>query len=805
MRYRLFWLGTLGATLLAPQVTFADISGKVFRDFNANGVFDSSANFNEVGMAGVSIKAFDANGVQAGSTVSSDINGNYTLTGLLNRADYRVEFSWSGDWLKPGASGGTSVQFVNDGASDVNLGLNNPLDYSQADTNIFITTPVAIVGPADQAVATGRDYRTYPALVKFPFNATGKPADPGYIPPTSLATHQQIGSTSGVAFQRENKRLFASAYYKRAVGFGPGGVGAIYSIDDNGTVDVHATIPNAGTDTHDFTGDYTTINYDTASVPNVGKSSLGDMEISADGQWLYVINLNNRHLYAVATNTTNTVNDLGEITRPASCPDNDFRPFGLGMDETNTLYIGTVCTNESGTSATGHPSAMVLKYNGAGSFTETLNFDLFFNSQSFWKNWSDTLIAGSPFQPITSHQPMLSDIVFDGKDMVLAFRNRAWEAGYMPGGSSPSMSHILKACWNGADWTLENNGTCGGVTGALPNYSVTAEAGPGGGYFFDMRDILASFGGQSVINALGSVAIAPGRSIVATLADPNDLISGGIKHLNLANGSGSMPYQVFRGSADGSNGGGSGGYFGKTSGLGDIELLLDPAPIEIGNRVWLDTDNDGLQDAGENGIPNVQVKLFAGATELATATTAADGTYYFTNAAGTNTDSKKYGLDQLQPNTAYTVKFPTSVTVSGTTYNLTMAIAGGNTLIDSNAPASGEVTVAAADIPTAGANNHSFDVGYILPTPKMTDLEVTKTANLSSVKSGDTVIYTVKVKNNGPDTATGVEVTDQLPAGVTYVSHNADQGAYTSGTGIWTVGTLANGTTATLTITVTIK
>ena len=55
--YKQLWLGTLGATLLAPQVTFADISGKVFRDFNANGVFDSSANFNEVGMAGVSIKA----------------------------------------------------------------------------------------------------------------------------------------------------------------------------------------------------------------------------------------------------------------------------------------------------------------------------------------------------------------------------------------------------------------------------------------------------------------------------------------------------------------------------------------------------------------------------------------------------------------------------------------------------------------------------------------------------------------------------------------------------------------------------
>ena len=77
--------------------------------------------------------------------------------------------------------------------------------------------------------------------------------------------------------------------------------------------------------------------------------------------------------------------------------------------------------------------------------------------------------------------------------------------------------------------------------------------------------------------------------------------------------------------------------------------------------------------------------------------------------------------------------------------------------------------------------------------------------HVSSVKSGDTVIYTIKVKNNGPDAATGVEAADQLPASVTYASHNADQGAYISGTGIWTIGTLANGATTTLTITVTIK
>ncbi|QLQ33652.1 MAG: DUF11 domain-containing protein [Candidatus Thiothrix singaporensis] len=59
--------------------------------------------------------------------------------------------------------------------------------------------------------------------------------------------------------------------------------------------------------------------------------------------------------------------------------------------------------------------------------------------------------------------------------------------------------------------------------------------------------------------------------------------------------------------------------------------------------------------------------------------------------------------------------------------------------------------------------------------------------------------YTVTAINGG-DTATGVEVQDLLPAGVTYQTYNASQGVYTNSTGIWAVGSLDNGESATLTI-----
>jgi hypothetical protein len=49
-----------------------------------------------------------------------------------------------------------------------------------------------------------------------------------------------------------------------------------------------------------------------------------------------------------------------------------------------------------------------------------------------------------------------------------------------------------------------------------------------------------------------------------------------------------------------------------------------------------------------------------------------------------------------------------------------------------------------------------------------------------------------------------VQVTDLLPAGLTFVSSTPSQGTYDSATGLWTVGSIANGATATLQIVATL-
>lgn len=86
------------------------------------------------------------------------------------------------------------------------------------------------------------------------------------------------------------------------------------------------------------------------------------------------------------------------------------------------------------------------------------------------------------------------------------------------------------------------------------------------------------------------------------------------------------------------------------------------------------------------------------------------------------------------------------------------------------------------------------------------------TANLSLTKSdtpdpvavGGTLTYTIVVANAGPDPATGVTVTDNLPAAATFISASSTAGTCTrAGTTVTcAIGTLANGASATVTIAV---
>ena len=81
------------------------------------------------------------------------------------------------------------------------------------------------------------------------------------------------------------------------------------------------------------------------------------------------------------------------------------------------------------------------------------------------------------------------------------------------------------------------------------------------------------------------------------------------------------------------------------------------------------------------------------------------------------------------------------------------------------------------------------------------DIAVTKTASPTTVNVGSNLTYTVRATNAGPSDATGVQLSDLLPAGLTFVSAAASSGSYDSATGVWTIGSIASGASATLTLT----
>ncbi|WP_395682014.1 hypothetical protein, partial [Dokdonella sp.] len=113
------------------------------------------------------------------------------------------------------------------------------------------------------------------------------------------------------------------------------------------------------------------------------------------------------------------------------------------------------------------------------------------------------------------------------------------------------------------------------------------------------------------------------------------------------------------------------------------------------------------------------------------------------------------------------------------------------------------VAVSGSDQPDPVTSNNN--AGASVNAGATADIAVAKTVDNATPNVGDTVTYTILASNEGPDNATGVEITDNLPAGVTLVTATPSQGSFDSGSGVWIVGALANGASATLTLSVTVN
>src|SRR5262249_41956304 len=100
-------------------------------------------------------------------------------------------------------------------------------------------------------------------------------------------------------------------------------------------------------------------------------------------------------------------------------------------------------------------------------------------------------------------------------------------------------------------------------------------------------------------------------------------------------------------------------------------------------------------------------------------------------------------------------------------------------LVTSPNPQSNTATATHADQfdPNTANNSDTASVD-----PQQANLAVNKTVSNTRPNVGDIITFTVTLADNGPNSATGVQVTDVLPAGVTLVAAAPSRGTYAPAT-----------------------
>jgi large repetitive protein len=225
--------------------------------------------------------------------------------------------------------------------------------------------------------------------------------------------------------------------------------------------------------------------------------------------------------------------------------------------------------------------------------------------------------------------------------------------------------------------------------------------------------------------------------------------------------------------------------------------------------------------------PNTANNSASAATNLATAdlavtksaapaTVAAGGNITWTIGVTNNgpNDATNVTLsDTLPANTTFvslnqtsgpTFNCTTGATVTCTIATLTAGTSASFTLVAQTSPSTpagtisntATVTAASPFDPTPGNNTATSNT-----TVALVDLSLTKSGSASPVVAGSVTTFTLTVMNSGSVAASGVVITDPLPAGFTFTGNSTPSGACSGTTTVTcNAGTLAAGASATFTI-----
>ncbi len=136
--------------------------------------------------------------------------------------------------------------------------------------------------------------------------------------------------------------------------------------------------------------------------------------------------------------------------------------------------------------------------------------------------------------------------------------------------------------------------------------------------------------------------------------------------------------------------------------------------------------------------------------------------------------------------------------------SITVTLTGTVQLASAGSPLTNAATVAGNEFDPDTANNLS---SVTTTVNAAADLRIAKSVDRATANVGDTLTWTLVATNDGPSTATGVVVTDDLPTGTTLQTRTSSQGSCSVAGAqvICTIGALASGASATVTLTATVN
>ncbi|MBK9107383.1 MAG: HYR domain-containing protein [Saprospiraceae bacterium] len=737
----------LGATTqqVKAQCTAKDheIAGYVYMDLDRNGVKDPG----EIGIGQATVKAFGPQN-QLISAILTDGNGHYVIPNIVNQNIFRLEmYAPAGFYYSAmGIQGSQDVRFVEAPACDINFGAFpvNP-DCIPSIANVFTTCFVRADGDV-----------TSPTLVGLPFQFNLN------TNPYKLAMQNQTGSVWGLAWNKAQQKLYSSAFIKYGAALGIGGTGGIYVTDQQSNqtnlfIDLNAEGVNCGSVTQ---SNPLHCSYSDA----VGKAGLGDMDMSDDDRLLFVSNLYNKSLVIIPVDHPTAANIMEVKVPDPGCSNGNY-VIGAVEYYKGKVFIGVTCTAEG-------------SKNKSDFYFHIYEFNIL--SKSFNIIFSTTFAKEYWLQNPGNQRPVsqwLTNLAFVNDDfMVMGITDRTGHTYCDPVYPlTGEYGDVLMLWKNGNTWQLENKGIAGTRAGNGPNHYE----GPGGGEFFGDDYWIVGPGLHPEV-AFGSVLVLPGvEEVVSSCYDPvYESFSGGFHKYSTLNGKKSAAIQLYNKQSS---------AYGKSAGLGDMAIGCPRVPIEIGNYVWIDVNENGIQDGNEKPVKGLELILLDKNCNIIAATTTDNYGYYVFNSG--NVDSNMDGQpDEIKSfedyylvvndsrflvNEAHLILDLDTVKLAAHKSDFELTLVNSDAQLWNSALCGIYNNFPYIHIHTGGSgqNDYSFDIGFVLEKPelppppddKIYDLALIKKVTGSKVvKNGELITFQMIVTNQGNQQIPQFELTDYI-------------------------------------------